>query len=124
VDTDIIIDHLRGRREGSRIFARVLIETVRPVISAITYFELCCGISSSEEAGILKDCLAPFEILPFDVKEAEQAARIYRDLKKSGNLVGIKDILIAGTVLANNLQLATRNRKDFTRIPGLKLWPN
>ena len=122
VDTDIIIDHLRGRENGAEIFAKILTEIPLPAISVITYFELQCGISSSKEAQIIQDCLAPFEIIPFDIKEAETAAQIYKVLKKSGNLIGIKDILIAGTVIANNLYLATKNRRDFERVPGLNLW--
>lgn len=38
-----------------------------------------------------------------------------------GEMIGLHDLLIAATALANGHAVATLNRKDFERIPGLRL---
>jgi tRNA(fMet)-specific endonuclease VapC len=68
------------------------------------------------------ECLLAFKILPFDKLSNDEAARVYRDLKQKGKLIEIRDIFIAGIALAHNLQIATKNLKDFKRIKGLSLW--
>lgn len=35
--------------------------------------------------------------------------------------IGTQDLKIAAVALANNLTLLTRNRRDFSRVPGLVL---
>jgi len=52
----------------------------------------------------------------------EEATRIYRELKKSGKLIGMRDIMTGGITIANNLSLSTNNIKDFKRIKDLKLF--
>lgn len=52
----------------------------------------------------------------------EEAARIYRELKKSGKLIGMRDIMIGGITIANNLSFSTNNIKDFKRIKDLRLF--
>ena len=55
------------------------------------------------------------------VKVWDKAADIYIQLKKSGQLIGDADILIAAYCLVNDCTLVTRNKSDFLRISGLKL---
>ncbi len=57
----------------------------------------------------------------FDFDSAGIAAEIYRDLKKRGLLIEIKDILIASIAMKHKLRLVTNNKKDFGRISGLQL---
>ncbi|HEB62043.1 MAG TPA: type II toxin-antitoxin system VapC family toxin [Bacteroidetes bacterium] len=52
----------------------------------------------------------------------EEAARTYRELKKSGKPIGMRDIMIGGITIANNLSFSTNNTKDFKRIKNLKLF--
>ncbi len=121
VDTDIIIDHLRGRTPGAEIFARIVTEEI-PHTTEVTRFELLCGARSQKENEVIEECLSGFKILPFDDRSSNEAAGIYRDLKRRGKMIAIRDILIAGIALANGLYVATRNVKDFKRIRGLYLW--
>jgi predicted nucleic acid-binding protein len=106
VDTDIFIDHLRGARE------------LRPGphrlhYSVITRAELMAGTSASELVRLL---LAPFRERPVDRTIAERAGRIRRE---SG--VRLPDALIAATALEHHLALATRNRRDFANVRGLRI---
>jgi predicted nucleic acid-binding protein len=105
VDTDIFIDHLRGARElrpGSH----------RLHYSVITRAELIAGTRASELVEVL---LAPFRERVVDRAVAERAGRIRRE---SG--VRLPDALIAATALEHDLSIATRNRKDFTPVRGLR----
>ncbi len=119
IDTDIIIDHLRGKGLGVKIFEDI-IRNKTPFTTYVNKFELLCGAKNKNEIQIINECLLGITALPFDQTSTEEAGKIYRDLKKKGNLIGIRDIMIAGIAKANKLTIATRNLKDFKRILGLR----
>jgi predicted nucleic acid-binding protein len=121
VDTDVIIDHLRGRGPGVLIFENI-VKNKKPATTQINKFELLCGIRQEKEIKIIQDCLSGFEILPFDDIAASESAKIYRDLKSKGSLIGIRDIMIAGVAKFHKLPVATNNIKDFKRINGLRIF--
>lgn len=62
-----------------------------------------------------------FAVLPFDLPSANAAAKIRANLELSGNPIGPVDTLIAGIAVANNLTVVTRNTREFSRIPDLKV---
>jgi predicted nucleic acid-binding protein len=105
VDTDIFADHLRGARElrpgRNRLF-----------YSVITRAELFAGTTAT---GAVSRLLSAFRELPVDRAVAERAGRIRRE---SG--VRLPDALVAATALVHGLGLATRNRRDFDPIRGLR----
>lgn len=106
VDTDILIDHLRGAAElkaGSH----------RLHYSVITRAELFAGTTGTDLATRL---LAALREIPVDRAIAERAGRIRRE---SG--LRMPDALIAATALERTLRLATRNRKEFQLVRGLRL---
>jgi toxin FitB len=106
VDTDIFIDHLRGAVE---------LKTGRHRLhySVITRAELFADVAGTDVAARL---LAPLREIPVDRGIAERAGRIRRE---SG--LRMPDALIAATALERNLGLATRNRKDFEPVRGLRI---
>lgn len=120
VDTDIIIDHLRGRGTGAGIFAKV-VENADPLTTQITRFELLCGARSHKEIEVIGECLLGFTVLPFDDSSSKAAGDIYRELKKHGQLIGIRDIMIAGIALSNDLPFVTNNIREFKKVKGLRL---
>ena len=83
VDTDIIIDYLRGRLPGVKIFAQIITEEI-PYTTYITNFELLCGARKSREKKIIEECLLGFKILHFDELSNKEAARIYIELRQRG----------------------------------------
>ncbi len=121
VDTDIIIDHLRGKGPGVKIFEDIITRN-DPFTTCINRFELLCGARGDEEIAIIENCLTGFEILSFDNMSSYETARIYNELKGQGQLIGIRDIMIAGTAFANNLSFATKNIREFKKIQALQLW--
>lgn len=63
----------------------------------------------------------PFEIIPYTDSMSTTYAEIRTGCEKKEFVVGPNNLLIATIVMANNGTLATRNTKEFSRIPGLKL---
>ena len=107
IDTDVLVDHLRGARrlgEGDSSIS----------YSVVTRCELFAGRGADEEA--VGTLLAPFAELPLGREIAELAGRMRRETG-----VRIPDALIGATALHHGLQLVTRNRRDFDRIPGLQV---
>lgn len=62
-------------------------------------------------------------LLDFDYACCTEAARIYKELRSSGQPIGVEDVLIAAVAVAltNGLRLATDNQRHFSRIAGLTL---
>jgi len=109
VDTDVLIDHLRGARAFEPADARVSYSTV-------TRAELFAGRAGEEAA--VRTLLDPFRELPVDRDVAEAGGRLRRE-----HGVRLADALIAATALVHDLELLTRNVRDFAAVPSLRLHP-
>jgi len=107
VDTDVLIDHLRAQRVfepgGDRVHYSVL-----------TRAELFAGQASDE--GVVQRLLSPLQEVDVGRAIAEEAGRIRRATR-----IPLPDAVIAATSKILDLTLLTRNRRDFERVPGLKL---
>ncbi len=64
---------------------------------------------------------ASVEVVPFDAKAAEAAARIRATLEQAGSLIGPIDIQIASVALSRGAVLVTHNTREFERVAGLLL---
>ncbi len=106
VDTDVLVDHLRG--------ARRFVPDGRVCVSVVTRAELFAGRATNEAR--VRRLLSPFSELAVDGAVAERAGRITRD-----HGLRLPDALIAATALEHDLALITRNLRDFGRVPGLRL---
>ncbi len=58
-----------------------------------------------------------FEVVPFD----EAAARQFDDLRGRRLRLGAMDLKIAATALVHGALLLSANRRDFERVPGLRV---
>lgn len=108
VDTDVLIDHLRGAVELRRPESRGLF------FSVVTRGELLAGPARQEPA--VRRLLGSMRELPVTPDIADSVGLIRRETK-----VPLPDALIAATAIANGLELMTRNRREFERIAGLVL---
>jgi tRNA(fMet)-specific endonuclease VapC len=61
--------------------------------------------------------LNALSIVPFDQASDTE----YQQLRSQKLRVGSQDLKIAAVALVNGLTLLTRNRRDFSRVPGLVL---
>ncbi|WP_235526280.1 hypothetical protein [Nostoc piscinale] len=57
--------------------------------------------------------------MPLDHRCAEFSGLIQADLETSGQPIGLADVLIAVTAIANNLVLVTGNTKHYQKIQEL-----
>ena len=119
-DTDVLIDFLAGRNPGAE---RVAVELDRGLLqtTAVTRFELLSGARNTNQEGAIRQLLAAIPTLSLDQQAADHAARIHRNLQKTGETVGMADSLIAGIILSHGATLLTRNRRHFERVSGLRL---
>lgn len=121
VDTDLIIDFLRGRGTGVAL-VREWLRARRLRLTAVTAYELRSGLDFDQRReGILS--LLDGRTLPLDVASALAAGQIRSRLRTAGLEIGTPDHLQAGICIRHGLPLATRNRRHFERVQGLELVP-
>lgn len=120
VDSDVLIDALRGR-EPSRSRIAAGLEEGTLATTAVNAFELRSGARTSKQKEDIEGLLTPLAILPFDEGASRAAASTRRELESRGETIGMGDYLIAGVCLSRALPLLTRNRDHFARVPGLLL---
>jgi tRNA(fMet)-specific endonuclease VapC len=124
IDTNICIYLIKRRdRELQRHF-----EQYQPYdmgVSAVTVAELQYGVAKSRHIDrnrhALLRFLTPFEILPFDDRDAEQFGVLRALLEARGHPIGPYDVEIASQALARQLTLVTNNDREFLRVPGLRV---
>lgn len=109
VDTDVLIDFLRGRPEAREFVAGLPREAA---ISVVTVAELFVGVREGEERAALEAMVSSFQVFPLDATIAAQGGLLRRDFGKSHG-VGLNDALIGATALAHALPLATLNVKHY-----------
>lgn len=107
LDTDVLIDHLRGYRP-------LHLSDPKLKISVVTRCELFAGRNVNEPA--LRQALSVLKEVSVDRSIAEAAGRIRRTTD-----LPVPDALIAATALAHDMAVMTRNRRHFTRVAGLRL---
>lgn len=119
VDTDLVIDFLRGSGQGVHTIRTLLTER-RLRLTAVTGFELGIGTGFLDrQEDILR--LLRSRTLPLDLQSALKAGAVATALQQHGQRIGFADSLQAGICLRNDLPLATRNRRHFARVDGLEL---
>jgi len=112
VDTDILIDVERKRAQLPRAAL---------FISEITLYEFIRGRADYIKA---KERLEEvFTVVPLSNEVLLKATEIYRELRKRGELMDERDLLIGATAITLNLPLLTGNRSHFEKLRryGLKL---
>jgi tRNA(fMet)-specific endonuclease VapC len=91
-------------------------------VSSIVLHELYFGACKSNSRRSFADLeTLRFAILPFDAEDAARAGEIRAALAVRGTPIGPYDVLIAGQALARGLILITRNVREFSRIPDLRI---
>ncbi len=117
LDTDVLIDFLRGLTEAREFIASLPRDAA---VSAVTVAELHVGVREGAERQALDAMLATFRILPLDAETARQGGLLRRDYGKSHG-VGLNDALIAATAQRNGLLLATLNIKHYPMLSAERL---
>ena len=125
LDTDYLIDYLRGQLAAKELVANIRKRRIEGYLSVISLYELYIGMTPTSEAQKkLQEILTMknwFFTLILGEQAMYQAAKTHQYLKSKNRTVTVKDIFIAATAISHNLPLKTRNKKDFQHIPELKL---
>ena len=112
IDSDIVIEVLRGRDQAILAQWSVLAASPSPIlVSPITLAEVGAGEVGGEMATIAR-FFAPLTCIDVDQKIGELAGEYLRRYSKSHNLK-TADALIAASAVQNEAGLWTRNRKHY-----------
>ena len=123
LDTNTLTYFFKGMGNVPDRLLRISPQSV--AIPTVVLYELELGLAKSnapdKRRRQLDEICSLVQILPFAEREAKQAAMLRADLESKGTPIGGYDVLIAGTALANQGVLVTRNVKEFSRVEGLQL---
>lgn len=122
LDTNVIIDAIRNKNPFIRAhFEKTFSSDI--FISSIVVAELEFGAAHSknyEQNKILfEHFIKEFTIVPFVRDYCAIYGKIRQDLTKIGQNIGLNDLLIASTAIANGGILVTHNVGEFSRIPNI-----
>lgn len=115
VDTDVIVDFLRGY---AKAVSYVENHSAEIVLSSIVVAELYAGVRDDERAR-LDDFVSLFPVLPITSEIAKAGGLFKRDYHKSYG-IGLADALMAATAVAENAEFKTLNTKHYPMLKGLK----
>jgi predicted nucleic acid-binding protein len=126
LDSSLLIAAERGAVRFEELLASLGATPV--AVAAITASELLHGCHRAADPAIrarrtafVDALLELLPVLPFGLSEARRHAQLWADLVREGSVIGPHDMLIGATALARADQVGTLNRRDFARIPGLRL---
>lgn len=111
-DSNILIDWLNDVPQASVELARYK----RNRISRVVWTEILAG-ESLESRDVVRELIAPFEVVEIDARIASAAAGIRHRSKMK-----LMDAYILATAQVNGAILITRNTKDFpAALPGIRV---
>ncbi len=118
VDTDIIVDHLRGMEKAREFLRKIEKGERKGYFSTITEAELFSGsrMESKDEQRKVLNLLGIMKRVPVDSMIARRAGKI-----KRRNGARLPDAIIAATAMLMKAKLSTKNTKHFEGIEGVVL---
>ena len=123
LDTNICIFTIKNRPQQVRdAFNR---SHDRLCISSVCLMELIYGAEKSaspeKNLSVVQGFSARLEVLPYDELAASHTGQLRAELARSGTPIGPYDQLIAGHARSRGLIIVTNNRREFDRVPGLRV---
>ena len=118
VDTDVLIWHLRGYAQATRLLDQLGSLT----LSAVSYLEVLQGMRNKAELAAVKKMLErrAATLLPISEAITQRAIALMESLTLSHGLQ-MGDALIAASALVHQLPLLTGNVKHFAAVEGLQV---
>jgi predicted nucleic acid-binding protein len=116
VDTDVMIDYLRGRNQAIALIREY---ADRIVLSPIVVAELYAGVKGAGEEEILDELVSLFRVIEVTSEVARAGGLFKRDYGRSHG-VSLADAIIAATVQSEIAELCTLNVKHYPMMKGLK----
>ena len=116
IDTDIVIDFLRGDKKA---ISHLKAKSEFICFSAITVAEIYAGIKGKKEEVEVERLFSIFPVIETTNKIAMEAGKLVRQYHPSHS-VEIPDAIIAATCLISGSELNTLNIKHYPMFEGLK----
>jgi predicted nucleic acid-binding protein len=120
LDTDVIVDHLRGK--AASLIARIQ-DQCELVTTPINSFELFYGAHKSKNAranlASVKGFLSTIGKLEFDEPSADKSGEVLAQLEAKGVPIDPRDLFIGCISLTHGYPLMTNNMRHLDRIPEL-----
>ena len=120
LDTSVLVDCLTGPRRSLPTLSRAVDQGERLLLCTIVLYEWLRGPRVPLELAAQEALFPSASAVPFDPADAQLSAKLYRSLKRPRSREA--DIAIAATAIRREAQLWTLNPRDFSAIPGLRLW--
>lgn len=124
LDTDWIIQALSNRQPAARVLQQL--EGRRVYVSFVSAGEIYEGafltVNPQAHLTTFRQFLSSYRILTLTDPIMERFAELRAYLRRRGQRILDFDLLIGATALQHSLTLLTFNRRDFERIPDLKLF--
>lgn len=130
IDSSVVIAAERGLLDLERILSEHS-EEEPLALSAVAAAELLHGLHRAKTAAQrhrreawIERILSTLTVVPFDLLAARVHARVWAELAAKGTNLAERDLMIGATALALGFKVATRDRRSFSKIPGLsvELW--
>ncbi|HLD98003.1 MAG TPA: type II toxin-antitoxin system VapC family toxin [Candidatus Nanoarchaeia archaeon] len=124
LDSDIIIDFLKGKEKAVQLLKRYNNEIITTEINA---FEVIFGVFiqgklNEEERTNVSNFFNSLHVLAFDQGCGKISAQLMTSLIKKGLMVDQNDCLIASIMIKNNCsKILTNNKKHFSRIKNIEV---
>ena len=112
LDTDVLVEYLRGREEAVGYLEGLASDLY---VSVISVAELFAGARGDEEERSLRQFLLAFDAVPVSEKVARTGGLYRRDYGPSHG-TGLADALIAATAEENGAKLVSFNRRHFPMV--------
>lgn len=127
LDTDILIDWLRGQEGAVDWMMKQAGSGQRIFVSGISVAELLSG-TAREQQQSREQLLREFEYAPYTFDAAKLTGQLRYDHLRSGTAIALPDLIQAAIALTENLTVATANTVHFPDVrtinPRQYLQPN
>ena len=126
LDTNILSELVK-KRPNPQVLSQLRSKSALALFTSyICVMELRFGSALRDDCGVFwerinKEIISRVKILPITEKEAIVSGDILADLRKTGQSIGMEDVLIAASALTNQCTIVTANTRHFSRIKALKV---
>lgn len=125
LDTDVLSEIIKKENERIEALAfRYLEEHGTYHFSSLTRFEILRGLFYTEataQVAEFETLCANSEVIPLSDEAVVEAAEIWAHLRRTGQPIGVADVLIGATARVQDREVWTGNAEHFRCIPDLEV---
>jgi predicted nucleic acid-binding protein len=118
VDSDVLIEHLRGKTAARDWLVRARQSSGPLAISEVSLTEIAGGMRQPERREVMR-LLGSTQRFEVTEQVTWRAATLTQQYRRSHSGIGLGDYLIAATALTEGLEIATLNIRHYPMFPGL-----